>query len=513
MNILGLHIGHDASACLIRDNKLVSMIERERLTRRKPEYGCDDKLINYVLGDMQPEEIDAVAVSIKPSYAHTIMVERDGKKHTTGPRGIPEGEDCELFNIWIKGVKLPAYQVQHHVAHIASGYYLSDYDYAEGISYDASYWPEEQTSMKVMCKDNNIESICTLHLNAGILYDQVTRALFGHWKHAGKTMGLAGWGKSKVFPYAPRDINNTLMMLSDVVYGFDPAQIAATAQMWLEEDIRRVLKLDCYTTVPMVVSGGTALNVVANRIYYDTIRDLATPDKKQDDPVFIPPYCTDAGIAVGSALYVLHHIHDQPREKYTHAEIAFLGRSYDNPGKTKHDTLDQVMDTLLSDQAVFWHQGRSECGPRALTHRSIFGRADKVSVKQLISEKIKGRESFRPVAPIVKSESCSNFFDIEPCNLTDFMLVNAKVLDERLVGVIHVDGTARVQTVSKEFNPVVWQLLDMMEQATGLPVLINTSLNIAGEPICETHRDTLSTFKRSGNGLLWLDGEIHRNVA
>jgi|GEM_PF-6668669 len=497
MNILGLHIGHDAAACLIKNNRLECMIEKERISRVKHDRGYCDEMVDYVLGDMKVEELDAVVVSINPQDAHTIVAEKNGKKYMNGPREM-EQFDHEEFDIWIKGVKLPGYQVQHHISHIASGYYLSGFDSAQGISYDASYWPEEQTSLKCAAKGNRIESAGTLHLNAGILYDKCTRALFGDWTHAGKTMGLAGWGKTMNIPYAVKSIPETIAISNYVIHGAsDREQIAATVQMWLEKEVNRVLNQHALTSVPIIASGGTALNVVANRYYYNTGND-----------VFIPPYCTDAGIAVGGALYVLHHIYNQPREKYTSNQIAFLGK--DNGARFREDNLDQVVDALLSGDAVFWHQGRSEAGPRALTHRSIFGRPDSIEVKQHISERIKGREGFRPVAPIVKSEACSKYFDVNPCHLTDFMLVNAKVLDDRLKGVTHVDGTARVQTVSKEFNPTVWKLLDMMEQATGIPVLINTSLNVAGEPICETHADSLNAFNRSRAGLLWLDGEIHK---
>jgi carbamoyltransferase len=497
MNILGLHIGHDAAACLIKNNRLESMIEKERISRIKHDRGYCVEMIDYVLGDMKVEELDAVAVSINPQDANTIVAEKDGKKYMNGPREMKHFE-YEEFDIWIKGVKLPAYQVQHHISHIASGYYLSGFDSAQGISYDASYWPEEQTSLKCAGLGNKIESAGTLNLNAGIFYDQCTRAIFGDWTYAGKTMGLAAWGKPRKIPYAIKSISETMAMSQDIIqrakYGED---LAATTQLWLEKEVKRVLDQHIQASVPIIASGGTALNVVANRQYYDTGND-----------VFIPPFCTDAGIAVGGALYVLHHIHNQPLEKYTNSQIAFLGKDYGL--RSQDDNLDQVVDTLLSDNAVFWHQGRSEVGPRALTHRSIFGRPDSIKVKQHISERIKGREGFRPVAPIVKAEACSKYFDVNPCNLTDFMLVNAKVLDDRLKGVTHVDGTARVQTVSKEFNPIVWNLLDLMEQATGIPVLINTSLNIAGEPICETHAETLNAFNKSRTGLLWLDGEIYR---
>jgi carbamoyltransferase len=498
MNILGLHIGHDAAACLIKNNRLVCMIEKERISRAKHDRGYSIEMVEYVLGDMKVEELDVVVVSINPKDADTIVAEKDGKKYVNGPRNMSKF-DYEEFDIWIKGVKLPAFQVQHHISHIASGYYLSNFDSAQCISYDASYSPEEQTSLKCMALGNKIELVGTLNLNAGIFYDQCTRAIFGDWTYAGKTMGLAAWGKPKKIPYAIKSVVETVAMskeiISNIKYGED---LAATTQAWLEKDVKRVIDQHVQASMPIVVSGGTALNVVANRLYYDTGND-----------VFIPPFCTDAGIAVGGALYVLHHIYNQPREKYTSKQIAFLGN--DTGMGLQQEGLDQVVEALLSGNAVFWHQGGSEVGPRALTHRSILGRPDSLKVKKHISEEIKGREVFRPIAPIVKIEACSKYFDVTPCHLTDFMLVNAKVLDDRLVGITHVDGTARVQTVSKEFNPTVWKLLDMMEQATGIPVLINTSLNIAGEPICETHAETLNAFKRAGTGLLWLDGEIHHS--
>ncbi|GGI52271.1 transferase [Mucilaginibacter galii] len=471
------------------------MIEKERLTKKKHDRGFSLEMVEYVLGDMKVEELDAVAISINPQDAHTIMAQKGGKKYVNGPREM-EKFDFEEFEVWIKGVKLPAYQVQHHIAHIASGFYLSNFDYAQGISYDASYSPEEQTSLKCELNGNFVESCGTLHLNAGILYDQCTRALFGDWSHAGKTMGLAGWGRPQDIPYRINSISESIALAKDVVGHFDREVIAATAQLWLEKDIKRVLERSVAGLNPIVVSGGTALNVVANRHYYNTGND-----------VFIPPFCTDAGLAVGGALYVLHHIFNHPRQNYTSKQIAFLGKNYGGE-VTDTGNLDHVADMLIAGNPVFWHQGRSEVGPRALTHRSIFGRPDSIEVKHHISEQIKGREAFRPVAPIIKAEACSRYFDIESCRLTDFMLVNAKVLDDRLKGVTHIDGTARVQTISKEFNPTVWKLLDMMEQATGIPVLINTSLNISG-PICETHTDSLSTFRKAGTGLLWLDGKIH----
>lgn len=500
MNILGLHIGHDTAACLIKNNRLVTMIEKERLTRVKHDRGYCVEIVDYVLEDMNIEELDAVVVSINPQDADTIVAEKNGIKYVNGPREMSRF-DYEEFDIWIKGVKLPAFQVQHHISHIASGYYLSGFDSAQAFSYDASYWPEEQTSLRCVAKGNKIESAGTLHLNAGIFYDQCTRMIFGDWTYAGKTMGLAAWGKPKKIPYVPKSITETMAMSKEIIqrakYGED---LAATTQLWLENDVKRVLEEHLQPSIPIIASGGTALNVVANRHFYNTGND-----------VFIPPFCTDAGIAVGGALYVLHHIYNQPLEKYTSAQIAFLGKDYGT--RSPEHNLDQVIETLLSGGAVFWHQGSSEVGPRALTHRSIFGRPDSIEVKKHISERIKGREDFRPVAPIIKAEACSKYFDINACKLTDFMLVNAKVLDERLKGITHVDGTARVQTVSKEFNPTVWKLLDMMEQATGIPILINTSLNIAGEPICETQEETLNAFKRAGAELLWLDGEIFKKEA
>ena len=492
MNILGLHIGHDAAACLVKDNRLVSMIEKERLSRVKHDRGYSDQIVDYVLNGLAVEALDAVAVSINPHDAHTITAELNGEIYAHGPRDL-KPFDCEQFDIWIKGVKLPAYQVQHHHAHVASSYYLSGFTEAHGLSYDASYWPENQTSGLFYCTENKISYRGCPHLNAGILFDQATRALFGDWTYAGKTMGLAAWGQPKPISFVPREITGTLMMLSQVVHGFNRAQIAATVQQWLEKDLARVLR-GLEKQLPIVSSGGTALNVVANRQYL------------QFADAFIPPYCTDAGLAAGSALYVLHHTHDVPLKRYTSAEIAFLGRDDD---KRSNHGLQPVVDALMSEQPIFWHQGASEQGPRALTHRSIFGLPYSLEMKKLISEEIKGRERFRPLAPIVKAEACRRYFDIEPSRLTEFMLVNARVLDDRLKAVTHVDGTARVQTVNREFNPVVWNLLSEVERVTGDPVLINTSLNIAGKPISETYADAMRLFNEQRVGLLWLDGEVH----
>jgi len=526
MNILGLHLGHDSASALIVDDRLVGMIEKERLTRRKYDRGFCPELIDDVLelGGIRFKDIDYVAVSIcsgqqgMPAMSESdkwgLTVKKGGEPYIKGPRQLDPWECEDGITVEFDGVSKPAYQVQHHTAHVASSYYLSNYDKAIGLSYDGSGIPLNQMSLLYKCVGNKLNLLGVPSINLGSLYGLVSEWLFKSWRDAGKTMGLSAYGEPEYFfdlfledPSVPSLIKNFRVYFpgKEKFSAIDgetwksklARNTAASIQKWIEESVQCVARgiKEQYEEQPLVVSGGCSLNVIINRQLYDNFPS-----------VFCAPFPKDSGIAPGGALYVLHHIHDRPRQSYTTQEISFLGRGKEG----KFDCLKEIAEDLHKGKTVLWHQGRAEAGPRALTHRSIFADPRVLYHKEFVSEKIKGREPYRPLAPIVLAEYCSKYFDIEPCSLTDLMLVNAKVKSKEIPAVTHVDGTARVQTVSKEFNPAVHELLTEFKKLTGCPVLINTSLNIQGQAICDTERDTLWTFRNCPADVCVIDGEVRR---
>ena len=523
MNILGLQLGHDSASALIVDDRLVGMIERERLTRVKYDRAFMPEMIDEVLklGGISFFDIDYVVASLcsgqqieprlKKSDLWGLTITRDGEPYNHGPRQLNPWEIEDRIEVKFDGITKPAYQVQHHIAHVASSYYLSNFDKAIGLSYDGSGAPENQMSLMCQCKGNRVDLLGVPMVGIGAAYGLVATWMFDSWHDSGKVMGLSAYGEPEYF----YDVMVKEPGIMHIIYNFkkylpdlEPLReagweskvgrnTAASIQKWLEESVQCVARgiKEQQEEQPLVISGGCSLNVIINRYLHDNFPDI-----------YCAPFPKDSGVAPGGALYVLHHIHNRPRQNYTTQEVAFLGRG---EGTADCD-VKAVAKELHKGQTVLWHQGRAEVGPRALTHRSIFADPRVLYHKEFVSEKIKGRESYRPLAPIVLAEDCSKYFDIEPCTLSEFMLVNAKVTSKEIPAVTHVDGTARVQTVSKEFNPVVHELLTEFKALTGCPVLINTSLNIQGQAICDTERDTLWTFDNCDAGVCVVDGEVYK---
>jgi carbamoyltransferase len=242
------------------------------------------------------------------------------------------------------------------------------------------------------------------------------------------------------------------------------------------------------------MAGGVALNCVANSRVF--------PEGAFDD-VWVQPAAGDAGTALGGALYVAAKGGDDPRpmpgadlgRSWDEDELAELLRDAEVAVERPDDLPAAVADALADNALVAWFQGRSEYGPCALGHRSLLADpADPANLDRL--NRVKGREPFRPVAPMVTQERAPEIFFGGPLPSPYMLFVHevAQEWRERIPAVVHVDGTARVQTVSAEDDPLTARLLSEFERRTGLPVLVNTSLNTAGRPMVDSPRDALECF-------------------
>jgi carbamoyltransferase len=291
--------------------------------------------------------------------------------------------------------------------------------------------------------------------------------------------------------------------------------LARSVQVVVEDAILRLAKHAHATTREknLCLAGGVALNCVANG---RLLREGPF------DNVWIQPAAGDAGGALGAALAAWHGYHDQPREPQTPDAMSgsYLGPSFSDeeiaafvkhkgiPSERMSDRATRVAELLAEGSVVGWFQGRMEFGPRALGNRSILADPRGREVQKRVNVKIKFRESFRPFAPSVLAERCPDYFDLEtdsPYMVLVADVLNAKVdgegldrlqhIDSPIPAVTHVDGSARVQTVSKDTNPEYHDLLTAFDNQTGCPVLVNTSFNVRGEPIVCSLEDAYRCFR------------------
>jgi carbamoyltransferase len=298
------------------------------------------------------------------------------------------------------------------------------------------------------------------------------------------------------------------------------ADIAASIQVVTEEILLRMVRHACARsqTTRLCMAGGVALNSVANgRILRETpVTDL-----------YVQPAAGDSGAALGAALFVHHQILGAPRGFVM--EHAYWGEDLD-PNRIRAtaagsgmrhvecpdeaELFDRTVDLLQHGGVIGWAQGGFEWGPRALGNRSILADPRRSDMKDIVNTKIKFREPYRPFAPSVLEERSKDFFALEePARHypARFMLLVTSVLEQskaRIPAVTHVDGSARVQTVVRSTNPRYHSLIRMFGEATGVPVVLNTSFNLRGEPIVSTPEEAFSTFARSGMDALVLDRTI-----
>ena len=299
------------------------------------------------------------------------------------------------------------------------------------------------------------------------------------------------------------------------------ADIAASLQQVTEEVMIAMARHVHRTTglTKLCLAGGVALNCVAN---YKVLR--ATPF----DEIYVQPAAGDAGGALGAALYAYHVLLGKPRAFVM--DHAYWGKTY--PDSLIVDTLreenvafeaidnddkvlDRVVDSLQAGEVIGWYHGAFEWGPRALGARSIIANPTRKEMQDIVNIKIKFREPFRPFAPSVLAEKASQFFDLGEAAKhypTRFMLYVSQVTSDRIPAITHVDGSSRPQAVHRDVSPRYHRLIEKFGEASGVPLVMNTSFNLKGEPIVSAPIDALNTFRRSGMDMLVLENVIVRKT-
>ena len=379
----------------------------------------------------------------------------------------------------------------------------------------------------------------------GALYSRASTYIFGDWNKCGELMGLAPYGRPGVarplmdiagneltVPEWSNDLKEPWLLDSGKTWDTSPSMRHWEDLAWrVQDDTEKVLLArarwlrETTGAKNLCVAGGVALNCVANgRI----AREAGFEN------VWIQPAAGDDGVAIGCAYYGLHEIEKKPRTfVMTHS---YVGRSYseadinDATGSSifrletkitrSNDICRDTAQMLAEGNVVGWFQGRSEFGPRALGNRSIIADPRKPEMKDILNARVKHRQPFRPFAPIVLAERAKEIFEGEEDS--PFMLIAKNVRPEwrdKIPAIVHVDGTARVQTVRAETNDRLYRLLKAFDALTGVPVLINTSFNVKGEPIVETPDDAVACFLTTGidylalHDLLISKGPFHKVLA
>ena len=280
-------------------------------------------------------------------------------------------------------------------------------------------------------------------------------------------------------------------------------EIAATVQYLFEKSILDTVKnkISTYGSKNLCLSGGSFLNCNVNSL----IRDMDLFDN-----IHHCPASGDDGIASGFALYVAHHIFDEPRTTYSNSEIAYSGKEY---SLTKEVDYKKIAKLISDGNIVAWFTGGSEFGPRALGNRSLLADPRKAHNKEILNFTVKKREWFRPFAPSVLEEESHKWF--YPNKPSPYMLYTYKVLQpEKIPAVTHVDNSSRIQTVSEDLNKHYYELIKAFFEITGVPMLLNTSLNGGGESLVESEEDALNLFNNNKNiDVLVLNGNIYSKLA
>ncbi len=523
--VLGINaVFHDPAAALVVDGQIVAACEEERLSRRKhgkaavpfstwelPTGAMRWCLEQAGLGD---DELDAVAYSSDPAMAASpddvVAQEWEGLR-TLYARRAPHFVTSVLPGVPTDKVRF----VPHHLAHAASAALAGPLDDPAVLVLDGR--GERHSHFAGRTVDGIIEGLAAQALphSLGLMYEELTEHLgFHRSSDEYKVMALASYAEPDFLDefrslVRPRDDGGFDVAPIDWAR-FAPARrdgepfrdahaaLAASVQTRLEE---MVLALAGWLhertgAQSLAMAGGVALNCVANA-------RLAA--EGPFDEIWVQPAAGDAGTALGAAVQVARGLGD----RITPMGSAALGRGWSDEEieatlrlaavdyEQPTDLAATVAEVLAADGVVGWFQGRSEYGPRALGQRSFFASPIHRDMLHRLND-VKGREQFRPVAPIVTLERAREVFD-GVCPSPYMLFVHGVRPDwvERIPAVVHVDGTARVQTVDRREQPLVADLLDEFERRTGVPVLINTSFNTAGRPMVDSPRDALECFGAS----------------
>jgi carbamoyltransferase len=554
MDVLGITHGIDAAAALVRQGEIAAAVTDERFTRKKHSRDFPSASIDYCLrhGGLALPELDAVAFFWNPGVHLESFNPRQAsvvRHHSEYLASLPSHLLALHPAPWsrrrvthveqrlaLEGEARPLtlHYVSHHVAHAASCFFPSEFEEAAILTVDG--YGERTSAFLGRGRGQHVEALREIEFphSLGAFYAAMTEYLgFLPNCDEGKLMGLAAHGEPRfakamaeivrVTPDGGLEVDLSYFGYHQerprrysrkLVERFGPDRradepvedrhrdVAASAQRVLEEALVTLARwLRRETGLPrLALAGGVALNCVANS---------RVIQEGGFDDAFIQPAAGDNGAALGAALFVTHQLHGVPRRPGPYSD--FLGPAFSEEETERTlsearlayercpDVAEACAERLASGEIIGWFQGRMEFGPRALGARSILADPRDAEVKRRLDATIKRREPWRPYAPAVLKEAHSRFFSGP--GTSPFMLRSYEVrpsVRSVIPAIVHVDGSARVQTVDEGRSPLFFRLIRSFERRTGVPVLLNTSFNGRGETMVATVPDALRCFFTTG---------------
>lgn len=553
MYILGLTTLGDSAAALIKDGRLIAAVEEERFSRKKHHSGFPYRSIEFCLdhAGISLAEVEHVGHYWKPwILRHKAMqavraaLISPAMFRARADRGVAQVSDSYLgmfkhprrLRERFGPSNFKFHYIEHHQSHAASAFFVSPFDSAAILTWDGT--GEDTTTLFCRGEGNKIEVLKRIKLphSLGQFYSAVTNYI-GFDMFAGdewKVMGLAAYGKPRFYDFFREkvlttnghgDLRFNIKVLDhhlakhyqfpdSIVKELGPGRapgeeltehhwdIASSAQKVLEDTalylVGKIREMTGEENLSM--AGGVAFNSVMNgRIFRES------PFKR----FFVQPAAGDAGCSIGAAYFVWNQILKRPRSfimdnaywgpgfssDECQAALDDAGLNYEN--LPDEDLLPRVAKLISEGAVVGWFSGRMEIGPRALGARSFLADPRRADMREILNQKVKLREWFRPLAPSLQEEHGVEVFGVE--HHDPFMITVIAVAEEYKAGipaVVHVDGTARPQMVNREASPRYWELINEFKKLTGIPMLLNTSFNVQ-EPIVCTPADAVNTFQNS----------------
>lgn len=557
----------DASACLLIDGQIISAIEEERIRRIKHWAGFPSESIKFCLHDagLKLSDIDVITISRDPfanfglkilqAFKNRLSINniKDRLRNLQKAMNIHEELACN-FPQEFKSFKGKIINVEHHRSHLASAFLVSPFEESAILSIDG--FGDFSSMMSAYGKSNRFDVRQQVNYphSIGIFYTAFTQYLgFPHYGDEYKVMGLAPYGnplyKDQVrkviklssdglfklnldyFNHTKKGVNMTWsdgipfvdsLFSEKLISEFGPTRkkneelnqyhkdLASSVQAVTEEVIFHLAEHIRLATKSenLCIAGGVGQNSVANG------KIIANTGFKN---LYIPPAAHDAGTSIGSALYYYHQILKNKRNlvsktgyygyKATNLEIETTLKKHQvvyQYFENGEELIDKVTDKIIEGCVIGWYQGRAEFGPRALGHRSIITDPRRNDAKEILNLKIKRRESFRPFAPSILEEHVENYFersDEVPFMEKVFIIKPEKRAE--IPAVTHVDGTGRLQSVNKQYEPLYHRLIERFYEKTKVPILLNTSFN-ENEPIVNTPKEALDCYLRTKMDVLVL---------
>lgn len=528
--ILGINFNHDGSAVLLVDGRFAGYVCTERFSRKKKHPGLREEDLDELLDQASLElgDIDHVMLCNLNIMDSPDIVSLHGSdlKETWLDFWVNQRFD----RVAIRGINIPCtVNPYHHMLHASAAYYTSPFDAAVSLAIDPI------GCRLFIGRGNRLQELKRGYdewFNANIGYTLAGIEMFGSGVvGAGKVMGLAPYGKpadgnietdwKSITTFRQTcelaDKNPVNVQVGDRELN---ATVAYYIQLGLEYQLSAVLDDLALVSrrngldLDLCMSGGTALNAVANQLCFE---------RSEFKRLHFHPACGDDGTAIGAVLWHWHNVLGMPRNSYLADDLMYSVRSYpapdvdaaldsaaaQHPGRLSitraGNYIERAARLLATGAIIGWFDGASEVGPRALGHRSILADPRDPGMKDRLNARVKFREHFRPFAPAVLNEHAMAWFGLAD---SPFMLRACPVLRPDVPAITHIDGTSRIQTITTADNPRFYELINWFHRLTGVPLVLNTSLNTKGLPIDETPADALGTLLGSGLDYLVFPGVI-----